>query len=369
MRHIRYALWALIVMVVWTLVGPVHAAPPTAELEATSDHEPVVVGTTVTARPWDLPNQCERIDRKVWSKKRERYYYKRDRHSYTHEDRRRVRAVIKLVAEEMGADHRYLWVKSIIEASGNPEAIHILNPDFEANRMTWRRFTYSERREKQLEDLKAKHGARSKVFWRAKAELHRIRKYKGNPYWEDTQTVEVQGGPGRKKKRPDETPSIWSWGYGLYGMNSVYYTEDWHPHAPPWILCAEDGLIATVIEVWALRHGLQECVAQGYENNWDTANRRVSRGKCDVHTPGPKYVHWADQMGLVRTDAPKLGTKWDRKTSDRQQLLDHMRKRVEEECLTPALYHRTACTNPKARGYSSDPIDGAVPDKASAGSS
>ena len=352
MRHISQALWALIVLVAWVLAVPAHAAPP-AELAASED-EPVVVGTTVTARPWDLPNQCERIDRKVWSKKRERYYYKRARHKYTHEDRKRVRAVIKLVADEMGADHRYLWAKSIIESSGNPETIHILNADFEANRVTWHRFTYSERREKQLLDLKEKYGAQSKVFWRAKADLHRIRKYKGNQYWDETQEVQVYG---PKDHRSTETPSIWSWGYGLYGMNSVYYTEDWDNQAPPWILCAEDGLIATVIEIWALRHGIQECVAQGYENNWDTANRRVSRGKCDEHTPGKKYVHWAAQMGLERDKAPKLGTKWDRKTSDRQQLLDHMRKRIVEECLTPELYQRSACTNEKARGYSNNPVD------------
>lgn len=353
MRTASQAFAALILFALWVLVTPAHASPPAVTPEDSEESN-----STVDTRPWDVPNRCETIKRKAWSKSRERHYYKRDRHSWDAEERKRVRALIKLVADEMGADHEYLWVKSVLESSGNPEAIHILNQDFQANRGSWHRFTWSEAREAQLEHVMATASKQGKHYWKAKAELHRRTKYKGNPYWHDTVTVQVHG-PG--EERSSEDVSIWSRGYGLYGMNAVYYTEDWDPLAPPWILCADEGVIATILQVWAMRHGQQECVRAGYADNWDTVNRRVSRGKCDTHEPGPKYVKLAAQVGLDRTARPRLGTRWPRATSDRHQLLEHMRRRAREECLTRDLYHRSTCTDPKARGYAKHPVDAPSP--------
>jgi len=355
MRTASQAFAALILFVLCALAAPAHASPPAESPAADSGEETT---PSVDARPWDVPNRCETIKRKAWSKKRERYFYKRDRHKWDADERKRVRSLIKLVADEMGADHEYLWVKSMIESSGNPEVIHILNQDFEANRGSWHRFTWSEQREDQLEHVMETASQRSKRYWRAKAELHRRTKYKGNAYWHDTVEVRIHG-PG--EDRGTENVSIWSRGYGLYGMNAVYYTEDWDSLAPPWILCADEGIVATVIEIWALRKGLAQCVHAGHPNNWDTANRRVSRGKCEFTEPGPKYVQIAAQVGLDRTARPKLGSKWPRATSDRRQLIDHMRRRAREECLTAELYHRSACTDPKARGYAKHPVDASSP--------
>jgi len=339
---------------------------------------------TIKRSPWqDYPNHCETFrvvesTRKVKNKHGEMVYpirYRRLRFKRSNKDTRRTAELVRMVAKEMGANTAGQHLVEMIaahESSKNSEAIHILNRDLEANSDAWRKHSYHASTEAALERQLETLDARGKKFWGVKARLGDIRLYKGNPHWDDEleYTYRIPEREHRGEKFPEsewqEQRSVWAFGYGLYGMNAVLYTHLWDRQAPPWVLCGDEGIIATITIVWALRNQQAECEnltakdAERWGSDGGTARgvvRRFARGKCSDAKLGPawrKLMATAHYDNAIDWDAkPSFGTKFDRYEthmrggkrrytkdekgkrirSDREAILAHMRAKAEAKGL------------------------------------
>ena len=285
-----------------------------------------------------------------------------------------------MVVEEMGGDEDAQRLVSMIamhESSWNPEAIHILNPDLDANHKAWKRHTYLHSVEAGLEERLAKASAKRKEFWSIKARLHDIRLYEGNPHWNDELefTYRIPEREFRGETLPasewQDQRSVWAFGYGLYGMNAVLFTHLWDKEAPPWILCADEGIQATVAAVWALRRNQIECTDLSRQNSekWGIEGgsargivRRFARGQCSDKRLGPAWRKLMTKLDDVDWDgSPDFGDKFTRHEmykrnkkwrfrkdengkkirADREPILAHMRAKAEKKgLLRPAPLER-----------------------------
>lgn len=285
------------------------------------------------------------------------------RRKLSYAQRKKQRRDIAIIAYAMGMkDPRPLWIPALRESSYRTWKRHKLNPDVEAAVGAWRNWTYSKGRERKLvgdqEDAeKAKSVAQSdmtrakrklakttegtlayndakaeldeakkrfnkawKTIAHSKAWLRRIRTYKDNPTW---------AAAGR-----------WNTGYGLYGMQPVYFVARWDRNAPPEILC--DSTISTVLQIWSARSSLSTCVSQGHPGTWEVSNRVMASGHC---TPRPERVKFyrkrADGVGLDPQGKADFGTEWPRKVNDQQtdrsKVYEHMTSLIEladKKCLS-----------------------------------
>lgn len=270
--------------------------------------------------------------------------FKRNRKSWGREDRARFKQLIHLVTSEMNADPRMFEAWGLRESTLNPSAIHLLNADLEAATTAWQAHKYSQDREQELVALMDEVGARDRRFWKAKAELYKIRKFMNNAYFDDRITFVV--------KTPTETltdtRSSWSYGYGAFGMNPTLFLHIWDPEAPPWVFCAHDGIPAIVTAIWAARSQKAECQSLGYEGSYRVVNRRYGTGHCEKRQSlkgrGKVIKNYSEKTNLNLDDDAKLGCrtvwkkgkkkkvkecKWDEETTDRYEIVEYMTKQAQ----------------------------------------
>jgi hypothetical protein len=322
------------------------------------------------ANPWSrTPYECETFtvyeaERSVWSKtlKRKVYpaNYRRNRHKLTYGDQRKNYALARMVAKEMGFDPVLVEMHADHEASGRPDIIHILSNDRKANRDAWSKYSYSPHKEAALVDKMKGHSVKDRQYWVIKAELFNVRRYKGNPHWNTFLKYErhVPERPPVPAEMWEESQSVWSYGYGLYGMNAVLYTHVWDSQAPPWVMCADQGIVATIMYVWVARDAKPKCdqlskkdpdkyTSDGGSNRGII--RRMAKGQCGKGRLGPVWrrlmKEYSAKYGTDWEAAAQVGTKWPgwemypngkykrdaegRKIpTDRKKILEHMRAKA-----------------------------------------
>jgi hypothetical protein len=255
-----------------------------------------------------------------------------------------------MVVREMGGDREAQQLIAMIashESSHNPQAIHILNPDREANQKAWVRHRYDAAQERRLLDKMASTSANSPEYWTHKAQLRDLQLYKDNPYWDENLVYlrkipeRLQGSHVTPAAEFPEISSVWSFGYGLYGMNAVLFTHYWDTTAPPWVLC-DDGIIATVVAVWSLREAQKECdlLTQKSSERWGSDGgtsygvvRRFARGHCSDKKLGPVWTDLMKTYHIETESRPNLGKKFPWKETDRVELLNHLREQARKENL------------------------------------
>jgi hypothetical protein len=359
----------------------------------TGSVEPVQPPPLVTPKPsavaWsDYPYQCETF-RVMEGKDRVRsrtlgqmvypVNFRRNRERMTHADRRRTYALVRMVATEMGFDPNLVEMHASHESSGRPETIHILNPDRDANQDAYDRHSFSKEREASLRDQMSQISVHDRQYWRLKSRLVDTVRYKGNPHWETKlkYTRFIPERPPVPAESWDETQSVWWYGYGLYGMNAVLYTHIWDSKAPPWIMCSDEGIVATVMYVWVARDAKSKCEALTAKDSEkygsDGGNnrgiiRRMAKGRCGKGTLGPvwrrlmrefekeKGVDWdaSAQVGekwpaweLYRNGEPKRDKMGRKIPTDRLKVLEYMRKKAKKRGLLR--------TKPLARAPGTEP--------------
>jgi hypothetical protein len=301
------------------------------EVEGEGDPSEEAEENVGTQNRWaSYPNVCETFtvlegEKLVKNEKGEKAYpvrHRRNRYDRKKSDQRRTRNLIRLVAREMGADEEGQYLVDMMafhESSWMVETIHILNGDLAANRDAWERHSYSEKREAELLETLGKTDAKSSKFWDIKSTLADLRLYKNNPYW-NAQLEYVRQTPERKigdetapAQEWKEYRSVWAFGYGLYGMNAVLFTHIIARDAPPWILCADEGIVATVNAIWALREQQATCqylsstVPEKYGSDGGSLRsiiRRWGSGQCRQGMPGKA---WHRVLASVSADAAKEG--------------------------------------------------------------
>lgn len=309
-----------------------------------AEASPKVGATSAVLQPktaWsDYPNACETFTviegtKRVKTKKGKLRYpirFRRNRFDRKRSHQKSTRDLIRMVAREMGADEAGQYLVETMahhESSWNPEAIHILNRDLQANLDSWERHSYDRAREQQLVDKIQKTSAKTQAHWKLRARLVDLRMYKNNPFW-DSQLEYVHRIPERTL-HGETTPameftehrSVWAYGYGLFGMNSVLFTHVWDSEAPPWILCGDEGIVATVTAIWALRNHQEDCAylsvkdPKKYGTDGGTARgimRRFARGHCSDKKLGGAWQRlMATNTDHVDWDgSPDLGNKFPR---------------------------------------------------------
>jgi len=376
------------------LAGETQEDAKTEPLELRSPSRTTAAAVTPPSNPWaNYPNVCETFNviqspDRVRDKKGKLHYpvrYKRNRYKRAYEERRRTRDLVEFVAKEMGVAHpEFFAAFAMHESTWNPEAIHILNPDLDANQRAWERHTYNAEEEKELEEKLTKLDARKKAFWGVKSRLADIRLYKGNTHWDDRlaydyiipeHTVKLDGVDTVVPKQiMGQSQNVWGFGYGLYGMYSVGYVRIWDREAPPWILCGDEGIIATVIEVWAARNNVNECDSLSSKNpekwgpdggSYEGVLRRLARGHCSDAPLGKVWQRLMKEYTTIPWDAhadfgleqwpqyemKKKRGKWVYKLdangqkipTDREALLAHMVAKAQKKGLlraAPLEFHR-----------------------------
>ena len=333
-------------------------------------------GPTVLANPWvEAPFVCETFDvyenvGRVRLKAGgftypSRYKRNRYRHKLLTVDKQRTYALVRMVADEMDFEPLLPEIHASHEVSGKYEAIHILNNDRSANKKAWEKFSYSETKEKKLMDEMASLSPQGGKYWRVRDALRYVQMYKGNKHWNTylkyTRHIPERVGTGGEVIEGDgydESRSVWWFGYGLYGMNAVLYTQVWDNQAPPWIMCSHEGIIATISYVWVARDASYKCeeLSRKDPEKYGTDGgsnkgvlRRMAKGQCGKGRLGPKW------QGMMKSfegrgidwDAPaKVGAKWpqfemysngkprrddagNRIPTDRKKVLDHMVAKAE----------------------------------------
>lgn len=342
----------------------------------------------VPVNPWStVPYQCETFtvferEKAVWSKTlRQKVYpanFKRNRHRLLSADKRQNYALARMVASEMGFDPTLVEMHADHEASGRPDVIHILNPDRAANRGAWEKYSYSTHKEAALEDRMGELSVHDRKYWVAKATLANVRRYKGNPNWNTFLKYERHV-PKRgevPKEMWEESQSVWTYGYGLYGMNAVLYTHVWDSQAPPWIMCANQGIVATIMYVWVARDAKSKCDQLSAKDpeaySADGGNnrgiiRRMAKGRCGKGRLGPVWRRlmgeYKSKYGIDWEASAEVGSKWPqfelykngkpkrdgdgrRIPTDRRKVLDHMVHKAEKLGLLRA-YERPEGSEPK----------------------
>lgn len=258
--------------------------------------------------------------------------YRRSRFVRNKADRARTKELIRLVAREMGAAHPEFFVDlALHESTWAPESVHILNPDERANQRAWERHTYSGPRERMLEKRLSTQSARSRAYWGTKRQLAALRRFEGNAYWyDDLKMPLIVGG---RDSGLHETRSVWSFGYGLYGHNAVLYVPFWSSDAPPWVLCDHDGIVATIVEVWAARKAARDCAFLSKKDpetygtdgaSYTAVLRRLSGGHCNPRRLGPAWRGIMARSSVPWDQAPAFGSEFPRAETPRGVVLSHM---------------------------------------------
>lgn len=313
-------------------VEPTLASAHVAQARPVGQAEPGL-GTAPADGGPRYPYVCEEFEVELSEDGRRRF--RRRRVKWTEDDRLRFRRLVALVAREMGAEPKLLNLWALRESTYRPTAVHILNPDLEAASKAWDRYRWSEDRQRDLEAImKARAGTKDKAYWQAKGALKRIQTFRDNPYYFDDVDYDVRMPSGESLT---ETRSRWAYGYGAFGFNPTYYVPIWDAEAPPWVFCNEDGIIAAVTAVWAARSYQQKCRALGYEGTYADVNRMFASGHCD---PRPSHAEAfrsrAQKNGLPPDRVARLGKKWAREHTNRDEIVRFMRsKAVEAGLLGP----------------------------------
>lgn len=292
----------------------------------------------VAPRWADYPNVCESFtviegDTRVKTQNGQRKYpvrFKRNRYERSWKDQRRTRKLIRLVAREMGADEdaqRLIEMIAHHESSWNPEAIHILNKDLSANFDAWERHAYDAGREEKLLQRMEEVGAQDPEYWQIKSELADLRLYKNNAFWDarlayqhviPERTLHGETSPAQEFT---EHRSVWAYGYGLYGMNAVLYTHWLDREAPPWVLCGDEGIVATVTLIWALREQQSDCryLSDKNPDRWGEGGatakgviRRFARGQCNDKRLGPAWRRIMKDYDVAWDKEPDFGEEFTR---------------------------------------------------------
>ena len=303
--------------------------------------EPVVIHTSASPIPvvlqptsdqsdtWKLPNVCDTYE-VVYRRGKRHPYHRKIKHEWTDADRARAKKLARLVAREMATDASLLVLWMNRGSSANPNSIHILPADRKADWKAWMSFQWTPDKEKEFKDAMEKYGARDPRFWKAKYGLAKIQVYKNNPYFDDSFKVNIVDG-----ERTGETyHPYFAMKYGPLDMSAVGYTKIWSVDAPPWIMCNDDGLIAYITAIWAMRDFQRECKKQ--IENGDGAgviDRRYARGHC--LPPSEDFLKRAKFYNIDPDKRYRLGRKWPKKTTDRKQIWLHMKKRAVETGIWP----------------------------------
>lgn len=300
---------------------PIKEALPTVSVEPQSDLPDWSAGAG------RYPYVCEEFELRMDDEGRSRF--KRHRVAWTDDDRSRFRKLVGLVAREMGADPKLFKIWALRESTYRPTAVHVLNPDLNAASKAWDRYRWSPERQRDLEGvMKARAGVKDKPYWRAKGALKRIQTFRDNPYYFDEVEYDVHMPNGETLS---ESRSRWAYGYGAFGFNPTYFVPIWDEKAPPWVFCNEDGIIAAITAVWAARNYQSKCRAQGFKGTYADVNRMFSSGHCDARpSRAALFEARARKVGLSAGRPARLGKKWPRNETDREEIVRHMRAKAVE---------------------------------------
>lgn len=275
-----------------------------------------------------LPYTCERVE--VHIRADGRRWHKRVGGSWTKADRDRFRGLIRMVAREMGADPSLLLLWAMRESTYNPYAIHVLNPDREAAERTWAAHRWDPAIAAELRAQVEVASPQTPEFWSTRAALARVERFKDNRYYHADIEFEVFGSDGAIGL---DSASAWSYGYGPFGFNPTYYLPKWDATAPPWVFCHDDGLAAIVTAIWAARDQQRECESQGFDGSHEVVNRRFSSGHCRPRQSDGLFLDRAAKRGLDPHRRARLGNRWPAESTDRAELLGHLRALAVEEGL------------------------------------
>lgn len=328
---------AIATFLVFLSCGPSVGSPvgksPTAILDSFSLSVPELGGSAdpVSPTPTDearhaLPYGCDKFEVVVMKDGRTRH--RRLRKRWTAADQKRFSRLVRMVAREMGADPALIGLWSMRESSHNPNAIHVLNPDLESSRVSWRKYRWDPDRAEQLERAMASSSARDDAYWKAKAELSRIQTFRDNPYFDHVIDHRVVLPDGTKYT---SSRSSWAYGYGAFGFNPTYFLPTWDPTMPPWVFCDAYGIPAIVTAIWSARKHQRECEAQGFGGSYLVVNRRYSSGHCRDRGSERAFERRARSAGIVPGDRAELGSRWPASSTDRQEIVRHMVDRARRE--------------------------------------
>jgi len=116
-------------------------------------------------------------------------------------------------------------------------------------------------------------------------------------------------------------------------MNAVLYTHVWDKTAPPWVLCGDEGIIATITAVWALRDQQSDCqyltkkdpkkygydggTIKGILQRWGGGQCRTGRPKPAWRRLLPQYAkkvetRFGGKYSFNWNTVPDFGTKFPR---------------------------------------------------------
>jgi len=212
-------------------IEQIATAPPPAKEQQLQPAKVALTQPAPVLQAWEnYPNTCESFrvvegTKRVKNKRGELVYpvvHRRNRFKRSRKDQKRTAALVRMVVREMGGNVPAWYLTAMMahhEASFNSEAIHILNPDLEANRDSRLKHHYDARREADLERKLKASSAQSKEFWDYKATLGNLRLYKGNIYWNDkiqyTYTIPERERGDEKflESSWEESRSVWVFAY------------------------------------------------------------------------------------------------------------------------------------------------------------
>ncbi len=296
--------------------------------DASSRHVPEA-GLSGARSVVGVDNRCE--DFAVFEKRDGRLRHRRNRRAWPRDQQARFSDLVKLVADEMDADARLFQIWSLRESSHRPSAIHVLNPDLMGAAKAWNRHLYRPARALELQAEMDRYGAKTAKYWAARAEIARMNVFRHNRFYLDQLEFDFHTSPGEVQKRKR---SQWAYGYGPFGFNPTYYVPVWDSNAPPWVFCDAGGVVAVVTAVWAARSAQRECRVRGKGSSYVVVNRRFSSGHC---RPRPKhdavFARRARAIRLQPDRRARRGKLWPRATTDRVEVVQHMRRRAEAEGL------------------------------------
>lgn len=256
----------------------------------------------------------------------------------------RTREIVKLVASEMGADPRLFLIWAKRESKFRYDIVGVHPSDISANQDAWEDHRWSTEKHSYLSDIL--EDPTHENYWKAKGEYQKIQKFVDNPYYNHEISVPVFI---KNSDEPSKYVKVnaWSFPYGLYSMNSALYGE---PDMPPWAHCDDDGVFSTIKAVWASRKFQNQCESLGFVGDYGTIDRRFSRGHCMENASKDFSKRAASHHLNVKTRA-RLGKKFPKKSTKKDVIIQHMKDRVKEECLTEELYKTNLCKNPNAVGF------------------
>lgn len=277
------------------------------------------------------PDACERFLVRV--DERGHRQHRRIRKPWTRADQERFRGLVDLVATELGADPRLFRAWSLRESTYRPSAIHVLNPDVEGATAAWRRYDFAPEEERMLVGDLERLDARAPEYWRKKAALRRLQTFRDNAYFRDVIEYDLELPNGATSR---DVSSIWAFGYGPFGFNPTYYLPLWDANSPPWVFCGDDGLVSIVTAIWAAREHQQECSQLGVGDSYIVVNRRFGSGHCVQGRMDDLFRERLEKLEVDPDARARLGSKWPRATTKREDLLQHLRTRARDKGLLPS---------------------------------